>query len=100
VVVASASIVSITTDIVSTLIEQTKLPSPLLTSRQIDEGSPVMSPPQYGDYQFDIYFDGLAGQLPKYPVDFASLARKAAEALALIYGPGRHTAAVWDSHSS
>jgi hypothetical protein len=87
-----------------------------------------MSPPQYGDYQFDIYFDGLEGQLPKYPVDFASLERKAAEALAqdgrvpdwegfrallradspekadealaLIYGPGRHTAAVWDSHSS
>jgi hypothetical protein len=59
-----------TTDIVSTLIEQTKL-SPLQTSRQIDEGSPVMSTPQYGDYQFDIYFDGLEGQLPKYPVDFA-----------------------------
>src|SRR5271163_1956700 len=50
---------------------------PLLTSRQVDEGSPVMSIPQYGDYQFDIYFDGLEGQLPKYPVDFASLERKA-----------------------
>jgi hypothetical protein len=25
---------------------------------------------------------------------------KAEEALALVYGPGRHTAAVWDSHSS
>jgi hypothetical protein len=48
---------------------------------QVDEGSPVMSIPQYGDYQFDIYFDGLDGQLPKYPVDFASLERKAAETL-------------------
>src|SRR6201998_1631573 len=69
-----------TTDLVSTLIVQPKLP-PLLTSRQIDEGSPVMSTPQYGDYQFDIYFDGLEGQLPRYPVDFASLERKAAETL-------------------
>jgi hypothetical protein len=40
-----------------------------------------MSIPPYGDYQFDIYFDGLEGQLPKYPVDFASLERKAAETL-------------------
>src|SRR5271156_4879569 len=40
-----------------------------------------MSTPRYGDYQFDVYFDGLEGQLPKYPVDFASLERKAAEAL-------------------
>jgi isopentenyl diphosphate isomerase/L-lactate dehydrogenase-like FMN-dependent dehydrogenase len=40
-----------------------------------------MSIPQYGDYQFEIYFDGLEGQLPKYPVDFASLERKAAEVL-------------------
>jgi isopentenyl diphosphate isomerase/L-lactate dehydrogenase-like FMN-dependent dehydrogenase len=40
-----------------------------------------VSIPQYGDYQFDIYFDGLEGQLPKYPVDFASLERKAAETL-------------------
>jgi hypothetical protein len=85
-----------------------------------------VSRPQYGDYQFDIYFDGLEGQLPKYPVDFASVERKAAEvlprgctptlavvtatralnapekadeALALIYGPGCHTAAVWGSRS-
>jgi lactate 2-monooxygenase len=36
---------------------------------------------QYGDYQFDIYFDGLDGRVPKYPVDFASLERKAAEVL-------------------
>jgi hypothetical protein len=37
----------------------------LWKSRKIDEGSPVMSIPQYGDYQFDIYFDGLEGQLPE-----------------------------------
>jgi hypothetical protein len=37
-----------------------------------------MSTPQYGDYQFDIYFDGLEGRLPKYPVDFASLERRTA----------------------
>ena len=54
---------------------------PLLKSRKIHEGSPVMSIPQYGDYQLDIYFDGLEGQLPKYPVDFVSLERKAAEVL-------------------
>jgi lactate 2-monooxygenase len=36
---------------------------------------------QYGDYQFDIYFDGLEGQLPRYPVDFAALERAAAEVL-------------------
>ena len=40
-----------------------------------------MSIPQYGDYQLDIYFDGLEGRLPRYPVDFASLERKAAEVL-------------------
>ena len=49
------------------------MPCPLLPSRAVDEGSPVVSITQYGDYQFDIYFDGLEGQLPKYPVDFASL---------------------------
>ena len=36
---------------------------------------------QYGDYQYDVYFDGLEGRVPKYPVDFASLERKAAEVL-------------------
>jgi lactate 2-monooxygenase len=36
---------------------------------------------QFGDFQLDIYFDGLEGRFPKYPVDFASLERKAAEAL-------------------
>jgi lactate 2-monooxygenase len=36
---------------------------------------------QYGDYQFEIYLDGLDGRLPNYPVDFASLERAAAEVL-------------------
>jgi lactate 2-monooxygenase len=40
-----------------------------------------MSAPQYGDYQYEIYFDGLEGRLPKYPVDFASLERAAGEVL-------------------
>ncbi|HZZ47117.1 MAG TPA: alpha-hydroxy-acid oxidizing protein [Pseudonocardia sp.] len=40
-----------------------------------------MSESHFGDYQFEIYFNGLSGQLPKYPVDFAALERKAAEVL-------------------
>lgn len=36
---------------------------------------------QYGDYQHEIYLNGLDGQLPWYPVDFASLERAAAEVL-------------------
>jgi lactate 2-monooxygenase len=40
-----------------------------------------MSISQYGDYQFDIYFDGLEGRMPRYPVDFASLERAATEVL-------------------
>jgi lactate 2-monooxygenase len=36
---------------------------------------------QFGDLQLDIYLDGLEGRIPKYPVDFASLERKAAETL-------------------
>jgi isopentenyl diphosphate isomerase/L-lactate dehydrogenase-like FMN-dependent dehydrogenase len=40
-----------------------------------------MAVPQYGDYQSEIYLNGLDGQLPRYPVDFASLERAAAEAL-------------------
>jgi lactate 2-monooxygenase len=36
---------------------------------------------QYGDYQFDIYFDGLEGRVPKYPLDYPSLERAAAEVL-------------------
>jgi isopentenyl diphosphate isomerase/L-lactate dehydrogenase-like FMN-dependent dehydrogenase len=40
-----------------------------------------MSNAQYGDYQFEIYFDGLEGRAPKYPVDYPSLERAAAEVL-------------------
>ena len=40
-----------------------------------------MAAPQYGDYQSEIYLNGLDGQLPRYPVDFTSLERAAAEAL-------------------
>jgi lactate 2-monooxygenase len=36
---------------------------------------------QYGDFQFEIYLDGLEGKLPRHPVDYASLERKAAEIL-------------------
>jgi lactate 2-monooxygenase len=36
---------------------------------------------QYGDYQFDIYLDGLQGKLPRYPVDYRSLERAATEVL-------------------
>ena len=36
---------------------------------------------QYGDYQFDIYLNGLQGKLPRYPVDYGSLARAGAEVL-------------------
>ena len=37
--------------------------------------------PHYGDYQNEIYFAGLAGVVPKLPVDFASLEARAAAAL-------------------
>jgi lactate 2-monooxygenase len=37
--------------------------------------------PQYGDYQWDIYPPGLQGKLPKYPIDYPSLERAAAEVL-------------------
>jgi hypothetical protein len=40
-----------------------------------------MALPQYGDYHYEIYTNGLDGQLPRYPVDFASLERAAAEVL-------------------
>ncbi|WP_030661851.1 alpha-hydroxy-acid oxidizing protein [Streptomyces cellulosae] len=36
---------------------------------------------QYGDYQNELYFAGLHGVLPKVPVDFATLERRAAAAL-------------------
>ena len=40
-----------------------------------------MPTPQYGDYQMEIYGAGLHGQLPRFPVDYASLERAAIEAL-------------------
>ena len=36
---------------------------------------------QYGDYQKEIYLNGLNGKLPVYPVDYASLERAAAKVL-------------------
>jgi lactate 2-monooxygenase len=48
-------------------------------SREVQEIS--MPTNQYGDYQWKIYLDGLKGKLPRYPVDFASLERAAAEVL-------------------
>jgi lactate 2-monooxygenase len=40
-----------------------------------------MPTPQYGDYQSEIYGGGLQGNLPRFPVDFASLERAAMEVL-------------------
>jgi lactate 2-monooxygenase len=40
-----------------------------------------MTKRQYGDFQFDIYRDGLQGIMPRYPVDFAALETKASEVL-------------------
>lgn len=37
--------------------------------------------PHYGDYQTEIYFRGLQGVSPKYPVDFAGLEQRAQAAL-------------------
>ncbi|WP_153505175.1 alpha-hydroxy-acid oxidizing protein [Cumulibacter manganitolerans] len=35
----------------------------------------------FGDYQMEIYQAGLAGQQPRFPMDYAALERKASEAL-------------------
>lgn len=40
-----------------------------------------MTATQYGDYQSEIYLDGLDGQLPRYPVDFTSIEQAAAKVL-------------------
>ena len=40
-----------------------------------------MTKHQYGDYGFEIYFDGLEGRTPNYPLDFAALERAGAEVL-------------------
>jgi lactate 2-monooxygenase len=49
-----------------------------LTERPPQSQAPAR---QFGDFQLDIYFDGLEGKFPKHPVDFASLERKAEEVL-------------------
>jgi lactate 2-monooxygenase len=41
----------------------------------------MLSEHQYGDYQWDIYGDGLHGKLPRFPLDYASLERAAVEVL-------------------
>ena len=51
------------------------------SQEQQESDTPVMSAPQHGDYQFDFYRGGVEGLLPKYPVDFASLERTAADVL-------------------
>ena len=38
--------------------------------------------PHFGDYQLEIYFGGLHGVMPKYPVDFAGLEARAEAAMA------------------
>lgn len=38
--------------------------------------------PNFGDYQLDIYFAGLQGVMPRYPVDFAGLEKRAEAAMA------------------
>ena len=40
-----------------------------------------MPTPQYGDYQSEIYGAGMQGKLPRFPLDYASLERAAAEVL-------------------
>ena len=40
-----------------------------------------MATEHYGDYQMQIYLDGLQGKLPRFPVDHASLERAAVEVL-------------------
>jgi lactate 2-monooxygenase len=39
-------------------------------------------PPAYGDYQIEIYFDGLRGVVSRFPMTFAELERKAGAAMA------------------
>lgn len=43
-----------------------------------------MSIPQYGDYQFDIYLDGMEGRMPKYPVDFVATGAHGRRGAALV----------------
>jgi lactate 2-monooxygenase len=37
--------------------------------------------PNFGDFQLEIYVAGLSGVIPEFPISYADLARKAAEAL-------------------
>ncbi len=37
--------------------------------------------PHFGDYQLEVYFGGLQGVMPKYPVDFAGLEARAQAAM-------------------
>ncbi|MFD6792911.1 MULTISPECIES: alpha-hydroxy-acid oxidizing protein [Prauserella salsuginis group] len=37
--------------------------------------------PRYGDYQLEIYLNGMRGLQPRYPADAATMERRAAEAL-------------------
>ena len=41
-----------------------------------------MTSPAFGDYQIEIYLAGLQGVLPKFPMEFAELEARAAQALA------------------
>lgn len=43
--------------------------------------------PQFGDYQFEIYLDGLRGVTPSQPMDFAALEQRAQAALSPPSGP-------------
>ena len=40
-----------------------------------------MTSPAYGDYQLEIYLAGLQGVLPAFPMAFAELQARAAQAL-------------------
>jgi len=40
-----------------------------------------MADPQFGDFQLDIYRAGTRGEVPRYPVDFASLEKQAKEVM-------------------
>ncbi|OLT41121.1 lactate 2-monooxygenase [Saccharomonospora sp. CUA-673] len=37
--------------------------------------------PRYGDYQLEIYLNGMRGRLPRFPADAATMEQRAAEAL-------------------
>ncbi|MEO1015754.1 MAG: alpha-hydroxy-acid oxidizing protein [Pseudomonadota bacterium] len=47
----------------------------------MSEGNAGATSPHYGDYQNEIYFRGLQGVIPTYPVDFAGLVARASAAM-------------------